>query len=121
MKNYLSIVFYFFSEPLIRLCPTTGNVDLLKIHGCLSDGSFYESENMMTINDDKDDLVCGKSQGPAIFEDKESGRSREGMFWVKSRVDDKILVSFGEGYNVWNSFIPEYPRSTTSSAGADET
>ncbi len=73
----------------------------------------------MTV-DDEDNLVCGRSQGPGIFEDKESGHSKEGMFWVKSRVGNKHLVSFGKGYHVWNSLITKHPLNATSSAGADE-
>ena len=113
----LTKLFYFvFSEPLIRLCPATGTCNSLKIHGCLSDGSYYETENMMHA-DDKGNLLYGTSHGPAVFKDEESGRSKKGMFWVKSKVGDRHLVSFGKGFNVWNSFITRHPHSTTSSEG----
>ncbi len=85
---------------MVLLCPTTNSVSSLKIHGRLSDGSYYESNNMMT-NGDEDNLRLGRKIGHFEFEDNESG----GMFWIKGVVGGKVLVSFGKGYNVWNSFI----------------
>lgn len=71
--------------------------------------------------DEKDNLLCGRSHGPVTFKDIESDHFEEGMFWVKSNIGERQLVSFGKGYKVWNSFITQHPHNTTSSEGADGT
>ncbi|KAL7538307.1 hypothetical protein ACHAXR_008452 [Thalassiosira sp. AJA248-18] len=91
-----------YSEPLLQLCPATGIVDSVKIHGCLSDGSHYETGNIIDTNDE--DSLLGRKLGQFEFKDKESGNMIKGMFWVKGKVGKKRLVSFGEGFNVWNAY-----------------
>jgi len=96
-----------FSEPIIQLCPTTQNANSIKIHGCLSDGSYYETSDIMDANNE-DNLLLGRKLGQHEFEDKESGDTKEGMFWVKGKVGDNHLVSHGKGFNVLNAYIKSY-------------
>ena len=77
----------------------------LKIHGRLSDGSYYESSNMMILGEEDYVTTLGRKKGHFEFEDYEAGDKKEGMFWIKGVLGGKVLVSFGKGYNVWNSFI----------------
>lgn len=92
------------SEPVVLFCPTTNSVKSLKVHGRLSDGLHYESNNMMT-NSDENNFRIGRKIGHFEFEDSELGDAKGGMFWLKGIFGGKYLVTFGKGYNVWNSFI----------------
>eukprot|EP00581_Thalassiosira_minuscula_P008468 CAMPEP_0183708872 /NCGR_PEP_ID=MMETSP0737-20130205/5043_1 /TAXON_ID=385413 /ORGANISM="Thalassiosira miniscula, Strain CCMP1093" /LENGTH=582 /DNA_ID=CAMNT_0025936825 /DNA_START=191 /DNA_END=1939 /DNA_ORIENTATION=+ len=87
-----------FSEPLIDQ-----NADSVKIHGCLSDGTYYEMSNIMDANEE--DLQIGRKLGQIKFNDNESGGTKEGIFWVKGMVGENKLVSYGKGFNVWNAYI----------------
>jgi hypothetical protein len=59
---------------------------------------------MMTLGDNGN-LTIGREIGHFEFEDYKAGKKKEGMFWMKGVWGGKVLVSFGKGYNVWNSFI----------------
>ena len=74
------------------------------IHGCLSDGSYYETGNIMDV-DNKDNDLIGRKLGQADFKDTVSGETKEGMYWIKGKVGKRgsHLVSCGEGFNVWNA------------------
>ena len=92
------------SEPLIQLCSTSTNVNSVNIHGCLSDGSYYETGNIMDADNNDNDLI-GRKLGQVEFKDTVSGEAKEGMFWIKGKVGKRgsHLVSCGEGFNVWNA------------------
>ena len=89
-----------FSEPLVHVCSDTNNVVSLTIHGCLSDGSYYESNNMMIPVDDDN---VGREHGQFEFKDKKSGEMQNGLFWCKG-LGNKGVITCGKGYNVWNSY-----------------
>jgi hypothetical protein len=89
-----------YSEPLVHVCSDTNNVVSLTIHGCLSDGSYYKSNNMMITDDD--DKV-GQKHGQYEFQDIKSGEMQHGLFWFKG-LGNKGLITCGKGYNVWNSY-----------------
>lgn len=89
-----------FSEPSINICGATQTVESVNIHGRLSDGKYYEIDNIIG-----DDHLIGRKLGQHQFKDKESGATKEGTFWVKGKVGDNHLVSFGEGFSVWNAYI----------------
>ena len=55
--------------------------------------------------DDEDNLRLGQKLGTVEFKDNDTGVTKEGMFWVKGKVGRNHLVSFGEGFNVWNAYI----------------
>lgn len=93
-----------FSEPLIQLCPTARRVNSVNIHGCLSDGSYYETGNIMDV-DGEVNLLLGRKLGNVEFKDNHSGDTREGVFWAKGKVGDNHLVTSGEGFQVWNAYI----------------
>ena len=94
-----------FSETLIQFCSTTENVKSLKIHGCISDGSYYDSGNIMDSSVE-DNLLLGRKLGCVEFK-VESGDTKKGMFWVKGKVGEHHLVSYGEGFNVWNAYVKQ--------------
>jgi len=80
-------------------------MESVKISGCLSNGSFYETGNIISATFE-DNLFPGRKLGHVEFEDKKSGETKEGTFWVKGKVGRKDhLVSYGKGFNVWNSFV----------------
>ena len=56
----------------------------------------------------EDNLLLGRKLGQHEFKDKESGDTKEGMFWVKGKVGENHLVSHGKGFNVWNAYIKSY-------------
>ena len=64
---------HIFSEPMIQLCPATQNADSIKIHDCLSDGSYYETSDIMYANNE-DNLLLDRKLGQHEFSDKESGK-----------------------------------------------
>ena len=92
------------SEPLLKLCSGSDNSVSLNIHGCLSDGSYYDNCNIFDKND-KHNRQLGQELGKVQSKDNGTGDTKEGKFWVKGIVDGKHLVSSGSGYNVWNSYI----------------
>ena len=53
--------------------------------------------------DDRDNLLVGQKLGHVEFKDKDS--RKEGTFWMKGKVGKNQLVSFDEGFNVWNAYI----------------
>ena len=90
------------SEPVIQLSPNQ-NVNSIKIHGCLSDGSYYKATNIMSPCDGS--IVTGRPLiGQKSFKDEKTCDMKQGVFWVKGKVGDNYLVSRGEGFDVWNTY-----------------
>lgn len=57
--------------------------------------------------DDDNNREIGRTFGRVEFNDKDTGGSRDGVFWRKAVVRGNLLVSHGEGFNVWNAYIKE--------------
>ena len=95
-----------FSETAITICPSTSNAVSLKMHGRLSDGSYYKVDDLMDSTVE-DNLVIGKPLGlkETEFRDKLSGDSMRGVFWVKGKIGPHYLVSHGKGFGVWNNLV----------------
>ncbi len=60
---------------------------------------------MMTLGEEDNVTTLGQKKGHFEFEDYEAGDTKEGIFWIKGVLGEQVLVSFGKGYYVWNSFI----------------
>jgi len=93
------------SEPLIQLCQATQAVESLTIHGCLSDGSYYETNNITNACDGENAPIGRPLVGKDVFKDNGSGDTLENKLWVKGKLGDKYLVSYGKGFNVWNACV----------------
>jgi len=93
------------SETLIKICSTTNTTISISMHGCLSDGSCYETENLTDITTQDDS--CGQQYAiePLQFIDNSSGDMKEGVFWSKTIKGGRHLISYGEGFNVWNAVV----------------
>jgi len=88
-----------FSEVLIQQDTRTGEVTNVDCHGNLSDGSNYAISHFPT----NDNNVVGRL---ATDENVPPGAPRDRQWWVKAKFDDgSVLVSSGEGFNVWNSVV----------------
>ncbi|KAL9179767.1 hypothetical protein ACHAXT_007737 [Thalassiosira profunda] len=92
------------SETLVQFGQTTGHVESVTMHGVLSDGTRYESNNIMNAGDEINQRI-GFKIGRAEFRPDVSEDAKEGTFWVKGKVGDDLLVSSGEGFNVRNAYI----------------
>jgi hypothetical protein len=94
-----------FSETLIKCCQETGMLKSLKIHGCLSDGSKYETNNLLDVNDE-DNQHIGRPLVGFAYTDKGAIDVKDTDFWVKAKIgQSKYLLSAGKGFHVWNTLI----------------
>ena len=91
------------SETLVQFGQTTGHVESVTIHGVLSDGTRYESNNIVNDGDEINQRI-GLRIGRAKFGD-DASNAKEGTFWAKGQVNNDLLVSSGEGFNVRNAYI----------------
>ena len=91
---------------MVNICKTTNNVGSIKMHGYLSDGSYYKTGDLM-CSDHEDSILLGRAFGSeeAEFLDTNSGSAKRGCFWVKAKIGQHYLVSHGKGFEVWNSFL----------------
>ncbi len=83
-----------FSETLVTFCPETCELDSVKMHGCLSDGSSYETSNLL----DTDNRVIGRPVGKIAT----NNEVKDELFWVKSKIGKDYLLSSGKGFSVFN-------------------
>ncbi|KAL7496190.1 hypothetical protein ACHAWT_004412 [Skeletonema menzelii] len=90
------------SETLISFCQRTSKVKSVNIHGCLSDGSKYETNNLLDV----DDKQIGRPLLRELsYTDKDTGERRDMEFWVKAKIDQDYLLSAGKGFRVWNTLF----------------
>ena len=87
------------SETLITFCQNTGKLKSIKINGYLSDGSHYETNNLLDVSDDNNKHV-GRPFRSIGYDGKESK-----SFWVKAKIGREYLLSAGKGFHVWNATI----------------
>ena len=93
----------FFSELLVKMCLATKTIRNISLHGNLSDGSQYETENLMDPNISE---CFGKPSATKVhFIDNGSGKEEEGIFWTKAKVNGHYFASHGKGFKVWNTLI----------------
>jgi hypothetical protein len=94
-----------FSETLITCCQDTGKLKSLKIHGCLSDGSNYETNNLLDV-DDEDNQHIGKPLVKKLaYTGKDTKEAKDMDFWVKAKIGQDYLLSAGKGFHVWNTLL----------------
>jgi len=96
------------SEILIRL--KGGTLESVTYHGVLSDGSDYETINILTHG--KNTSIGQVAPEHLVPSERDS--PHQGRWWTKSIfADGSYLFHAGEGFNIWN-FIskPESPAST---------
>ncbi|KAK1747815.1 hypothetical protein QTG54_001778 [Skeletonema marinoi] len=89
------------SETLIMCCQRTGKLKSVKIHGFLSDGSHYEINNLLDV----DDKHIGR---PLLKKLPYTDNTKEATitdFWVKAKLRQQYLLSAGKGFHVWNSLL----------------
>lgn len=115
------------SEVLVELSKGATSLKSIRYHGVLSDGTDYESVDLLDADaDDVDSGAChhnnqkektfvesiGKVAPMSMVPDP-SASPHEGRWWTKSICrDGSRLYSAGEGYNVWNYFVS--PNSNES-------
>uniref|UniRef100_A0A7S4S497 Uncharacterized protein n=1 Tax=Ditylum brightwellii TaxID=49249 RepID=A0A7S4S497_9STRA len=127
IHTHTQCMIHTYSEVLIRQCTRTGTILDVSCHGVLSDGSSYESVNLMEqskvpkINDDddenqKEDLIVGTAIHPndlSLHLNESSCKNivdeddKDKLWWIKSEFKDgSYLLSKGKGYDVWNMIVP---------------
>lgn len=105
------------SELVIDQCIETGELNDVHYHGVLSDGSMYESTNLMTCSPDS--KYIGKILDENMFDivgctiahrgdpSKNTDTSDDFQpkrWWVKCKLKSgEYLVTSGKGYNIWNA------------------
>lgn len=94
----LAVVLLLCSEVLIEQSASSGTVVSVRCHGCLSDGSKYETVNYL-----EDDMHVGQlAKAPLTPNVKNTPRD----FWVKAKfTDGSYLITTGESYDVWNYVV----------------
>lgn len=93
-----------FCETLVQNCPTSGTTVSVEMQGCLSDGTYYESGNLMEASEDN--VMVGRLTAESFeYRDEQSKGAKRGVFWVKGRVDERMLISRGKGFSVWNAVV----------------
>lgn len=86
-----------FSETLITFCSETCELDSVKMHGCLSDGSSYETRNLLDTDNDDTKLI-----GRPVGKITTNNEVKDALFWVKSKIGKDYLLSSGKGFSVFN-------------------
>ena len=91
------------SEVLLKQCTETGRLLDVSYHGTLSDGSSYESCNLVALdNDGHDDLLPGQLATTLDLLPDESPLE-EAFWWIKAKMSDGThLLSSSRDYDVWN-------------------
>lgn len=90
------------SETLMTFCQRTGKLTSVKIHGYLSDGSKYETSNLLDV----DDKQVGRSLlNELSYTDKDTKEGADTNFWVKAKIGEDYLLSAGKGFRVWNTLV----------------
>jgi hypothetical protein len=64
------------------------------MHGCLSDGSHYETSNLL----DTDNELIGRPVGKIAT----NNEMKDALFWVKAKIGKDYLLSTGKGFSVFN-------------------
>ena len=90
------------SETLITFCQRTSKVKSVNIHGCLSDGSEYETNNLLDVDDEQ---IGRPLLRELSYTDKDTEEVRDMQFWVKTKIDQDYLLSAGKGFHVWNTLL----------------
>ncbi|KAL3917074.1 MAG: hypothetical protein SGILL_004882 [Bacillariaceae sp.] len=92
------------SEVLVSLSNNGNTLGSIKYHGILSDGTAYESVNLL---DAGSNTTLGKvAQDHVVPSAPDS--PHQGQWWTKNIFSDgSQLFHAGEGFNVWNYFVPQ--------------
>ena len=93
------------SEVLISLSDNGMTLDSVKYHGVLSDGTEYESMNLLEAASQETSLglVAPDHLVPDALDSPHQGR-----WWTKNIFSDgSQLFHAGEGFNVWNYVVME--------------
>jgi hypothetical protein len=101
------------SEVLVSLSDHGQSLDSVKYHGVLSDGTEYESMNLLDAASQNTTLgqVAPDELVPGVLDSPHQGR-----WWTKSIFSDgSHLFHAGEGFNVWNYVVQKVnsPSSST--------
>ena len=91
-----------FSEALITFFQETGTLKSVKIRGCLSDGSRYETNNLLDVDDEGNKHIGRPLFGKLAYTDKDT---KDMNFWVKAKIGQDYLLSGGKGFRVWNTVL----------------
>lgn len=70
------------------------------LHGVLSDGTSYDCLQEYDSNHESEILV-----GERLDVDFSESNGTKRSFWVKTKVNNKLLASCGKGFNVWNVMV----------------
>lgn len=90
------------SETLMTFCQRTGKLSSVKIYGYLSDGSKYETINLLDV----DDKQVGRSLlNKLSYTDKNTEEATDTIFWVKAKIGQDYLLSAGKGFRVLNTLV----------------
>ena len=72
------------------------------LHGVLSDGTSYDCLHEHDSNDESEHSLVGER---LEIDFPESNGTTKKSFWVKARTNNKLLASYGKGFNVWNVMV----------------
>jgi len=118
------------SEVLVELGKGGESLESVRYHGVLSDGTEYETVNLLGGGDD-DDVDGGVSSigsigqvAPTSMVPDPSDSPHGGRWWTKGICrDGSRLYYAGEGYNVWNYIVsPDLSKDCDSTTtGIDST
>ena len=91
------------SEVLVELA--NGKLQSIRYHGVLSDGTEYESVDLVDADSEAPTTSVGKVAPTSMVPDP-SNSPHEGRWWTKGVCrDGSRLYYAGEGYNVWNYIV----------------
>eukprot|EP00536_Pseudo-nitzschia_multiseries_P013713 jgi/Psemu1/261633/estExt_Genewise1Plus.C_6030021 len=113
------------SEVLVELSGETLSLASVRYHGVLSDGTEYESVNLLDAGDYEDAAASAATflgrVAPTHMVPDPSHSPHEGRWWTKGICrDGSHLYYAGEGYNVWNYIVSPSDQDETNSTD-DET
>ncbi len=98
------------SEVLVELSEGAASLKSIRYHGVLSDGTEYESVNLVNDNENDDKETSMETSigqvAPTSLVPDPSNSPHEGRWWTKGICrDGSRLYYAGEGYNVWNYIV----------------
>jgi len=106
------------SEVLVELSKGATSLESIRYHGVLSDGTEYESVNLLDTDDEDSDVLQRDDQklttsvgsvgqvAPTSMVPDPSESPHEGRWWTKGICRDGTRLYYaGEGYNVWNYIV----------------
>jgi len=96
------------SEVLVELSEGATSLKSIRYHGVLSDGTEYESVNLVNDNNkETNNMETSIGQvAPTSLVPDPSNSPHEGRWWTKGVCrDGSRLYYAGEGYNVWNYIV----------------